>query len=194
MFLFYLAVIKDVTVFYVQSFSLEFFKRPFLVFIGFPLQRGRRSMQHTPSLGYSFCQVIRLEPYVFYPDKPVEAQITVNHMDTSDKSYVHDASVSWVEHVNYDKFTACVMTAGFNERMSYSNVTVDWLAYQGAPVGGVAGVQRISQWWTGTTCETVNFPTVSSFFFFFSLERFWYDLKMKTSEKQKQQKKGNRVI
>ena len=166
LFLFYLAVIKDVTIYYVQSFSLVF-KRPFLIFIGFPLQRGRRSMQHTPSLGYSFCQVIRLEPYVFYPDKPVEAQITVNHLDTSDKSYVHDASVSWVEHVNYDKFTACVMTAGFNERMSYSNVTVDWLAYQGAPVGGVAGVQRISQWWTGTTCETVNFPTVSSFFFFF---------------------------
>ena len=130
---------------------------------------------------------------MFYPDKPVEAQITVNHLDTSDKSYVHDASVSWVEHVNYDKFTACVMTAGFNERMSYSNVTVDWLAYQGAPVGGVAGVQRISQWWTGTTCETVNFPTVSTFFFF-SLERFWYDLEMKTSEKQKQLKKGNRVI
>ena len=193
MFLFYLAVIKDVTIYYGQSFSLVF-KRPFLIFIGFPLQRGRRSMQHTPSLGYSFCQVIRLEPYVFYPDKPVEAQITVNHLDTSDKSYVHDASVSWVEHVNYDKFTACVMTAGFNERMSYSNVTVDWLAYQGAPVGGVAGVQRISQWWTGTTCETVTFPTVSSFLFFFSLERFWYDLKMKTSEKHKQQKKGNRVI
>ena len=164
LFLFYLAVIKDVTIFYVQSFSLVF-KCPFLVLIGFPLQRGRRSMQHTPSLGYLFCQVIRLESYVFYPDKPVEAQITVNHLDTSDKSYVHDASVSWVEHVNYDKFTACVMTAGFNERMSYSNVTVDWLAYQGAPVGGVAGVQRISQWWTGTTCETVNFPTVSSFFF-----------------------------
>ena len=117
-------------------------------------------MPHIPSLGYSFCQVIRLEPFVFYPDKPIEAQITVNHLDTSDKSYVHDASVSWIEDVNSDKFTACVMTAGFNERMSYSNLTVDWLAYQGAPVGGVAGVQRISQWWTGTTCETVNFPSV----------------------------------
>ena len=121
-------------------------------------------MPHTPSLGYSFCQVIRLEPYVFYPDKPIEAQITVNHLDTSDKSYVHDASVSWIEDVNYDKFTACVMIAGFNERLSYSNVTVDWLAYQGAPLGGVAGVQRISLWWTGTTCETVNFPSVCTVF------------------------------
>lgn len=101
--------------------------------LGFPLQRGRLSMPHIPSLGYSFCQDIRLEPFAFYPDKPIEAQITVNHLDTSDKSYVHDASVSWIEDVNSDKFTACVMTAGFNERMSYSNVTVDWLAYQGAP-------------------------------------------------------------
>ena len=68
-------------------------------------------MPHIPSPGYSFCQVIRLEPFVFYPDKPIEAQITVNHLDTSDKSYVHDASVSWIEDVNSDKFTACVMTA-----------------------------------------------------------------------------------
>ena len=116
--------------------------------LGFPLQRGRRSMLHIPSLGYSFCQVIRLDPFVFYPDKPIETQITVNHLDTSDKSYVHDASVSWIEDVNSDKFTACEMTAGFNERMSFSNLTVDWLAYQGAPVCGVAGVQRTSQWWT----------------------------------------------
>ncbi|XP_078383750.1 uncharacterized protein LOC144666229 [Oculina patagonica] len=125
---------------------------------GFPFQRGRRHMPHIPSLGYSHCEVIRFKPYVFYPDKPIEMQITVNHIDTSDKSYVHDAAVSWVENVNYDTFTACVMAAGYNERKSHANVTVDWMAYQGAPVGGVAGNVRISQWWTGTTCETLNFP------------------------------------
>ena len=118
-------------------------------------------MPHIPSLGYSHCEVIRFKPYVFYPDKPIEVQIAVNHMDTSDKSYVHDAAVSWVETVNDDQFTACVMAAGFNERKSNANVTVDWMAYQGAPVGGVTGEVRMSQWWTGTTCETVTFPTVS---------------------------------
>ncbi len=118
-------------------------------------------MPHIPSLGYSHCEVIRFKPYVFYPDKPIEVQITVNHIDTSDKSYVHDAAVSWVENVDYDRFTACVMAAGFNERKSSANVTVDWMAYQGAPVGGVTGKVRMSQWWTGTTCETVNFPRVS---------------------------------
>ena len=88
-------------------------------------------------------------------------QITVNHVDTSDKSYVHDATVSWVENVNYEKFAACVMAAGFNERKSKANVTIDWLAYQGAPVGGIAGEVRLSQWWTGTTCQTVKLPAVS---------------------------------
>jgi len=126
---------------------------------GFPFQRGRRHMPHVPSLGYSYCEVIRFQPYVFYPDKPIEVQIAVNHIDTSDKTYVHDAAVSWVEDVNYDRFTACVMTAGFNERKSTANVTMDWIGYQGAPVGGVTGDVRISQWWTGTTCETVNFPS-----------------------------------
>ena len=118
-------------------------------------------MPHVPSLGYSHCEVIRFRPYVFYPDKPISVQIAVNHIDTSDKSYVHDAAVSWVENVYYHQFTACMMAAGFNERKWTANVTIDWIAYQGAPVGGVSGDVRISQWWTGTTCETINFPPVS---------------------------------
>ena len=132
-----------------------------MCFLAFSFQRGRRHMPHIPSLGYSHCHAIHFKPFVFYPDKPIQVQITVNHMDTSDKSYVHDAAVSWAENVNNDGFTACVMAAGYNERKSYANVTVDWMAYQGAPVGGVAGEVRISQWWTGTTCVTVMFPTVS---------------------------------
>ncbi|XP_022808410.1 uncharacterized protein LOC111345401 [Stylophora pistillata] len=129
---------------------------------GFPFQRGRHHMPHIPSLGYSHCEIIRLRPFVFYPDKPIEVQITVNHIDTSDKSYVHDAAVPWVENISTDQFTACVMAAGFNERKSNANVTLDWMAYQGAPVGGVAGEEQTSQWWTGTTCKAVNFPSFNS--------------------------------
>ena len=98
---------------------------------------------------------------MFYPDKPIQVQITVNHIDTSDINYVHDAAVSWIEDVTYGQFTACVMAAGYNERKSRANVSIDWIAYQGAPVGGVTGEVRMSQWWTGTTCKTVNFPSVS---------------------------------
>ena len=52
-------------------------------------------------------------------------------MDTSDKSYVHDVAVSWVENVTNDGVTACVMAAGYKEKKSYSDVTVDWMAYRG---------------------------------------------------------------
>ena len=135
-------------------------------FVGFPFQRDRRHMPHIPSLGYSHCEVIRFRPFVFYPDKPVQVQVTVNHIDTRDMNYVHDAAVSWIEGVTYEQFTACVMAAGFNERRSRANVSIDWIAYQGAPEGGVSGEERMSQWWTGTTCKTVRFPSVSDFFYF----------------------------
>ncbi|XP_073252197.1 uncharacterized protein [Porites lutea] len=126
---------------------------------GFPFQRARLHMPHIPSLGYSHCEVIHLRPYVYYPDKPLQVQLTVNHVDTRDMNYVHDAAVSWIEDVSYENFTACVMAAGYNERKSRANVSIDWIAYQGAPVGGISGEVRMSQWWTGTTCKTVNFPS-----------------------------------
>ena len=69
-------------------------------------------MPHIPSLRYSHYQAIRLEPFLFYQDKPIQVQITVNHMSTSNKSHVHDAAVSWIESVINNGFTACVMAAG----------------------------------------------------------------------------------
>ena len=98
---------------------------------------------------------------MFHPDKALGVQVTVNHTETSDKSYVYDAVVSWVENVSYNRFTACMMSAGYNERHANANVTVDWMVYQGTPVGGVANEVRLSQWWTGTTCKSVSFLSVS---------------------------------
>ena len=92
---------------------------------------------------------------MFYPDKALGVQVTVNHTETSDKSYVYDAVVSC-----YDRFTACMMAAGYNERHANANVTVDWMVYQGTPVGGVPDEVRLSQWWTGTTCKSVSFLSV----------------------------------
>ena len=68
--------------------------------------------------------------------------------------------MSRVENVNYDRFTACMMSASYNERQANANVTVDWMVYQGTPVGGVADEVRLSQWWTGTTCKSVSFLSV----------------------------------
>ena len=48
--------------------------------------------------------------------------------------------------------------AGRNDRSIQEFATVDWMAYQGAPDGGVAGKSRISQWWTGSQCKEVILP------------------------------------
>ena len=48
--------------------------------------------------------------------------------------------------------------AGRNDRATQEFATVDWMAYQGAPDGGVSGKTRMPEWWTGTKCEKVEFP------------------------------------
>ena len=54
--------------------------------------------------------------------------------------------------------------AGRNDRSIQEFATVDWMAYQGAPDGGVAGKSHISQWWTGSQCKEVNLPHVIVYF------------------------------
>ena len=38
---------------------------------------------------------------------------------------------------------------------------VDYIAFQEAPVDSVAGQFTISNWWDGTNCKKINFPSVS---------------------------------
>ncbi|CAH3019584.1 unnamed protein product [Porites evermanni] len=62
-----------------------------------------------------------------------------------------------------NNFTVCVTQAGRNEKRNGETfATVDWLAYQGAPDGGVSGEMDMPTWWTGTSCRTVSLPSVSS--------------------------------
>ena len=55
----------------------------------------------------------------------------------------------------------CTTAAGRNDRGTKEFATVDWMAYQGAPNGGVAGYTRIPEWWTGTKCVEISLPKVS---------------------------------
>ena len=55
----------------------------------------------------------------------------------------------------------CATAAGRNDRDTKEFATVDWMAYQGAPNGGVTGNTRIPEWWTGTRCIEINLPKVS---------------------------------
>ncbi|XP_078382811.1 uncharacterized protein LOC144665431 [Oculina patagonica] len=125
---------------------------------GFPLQKGRHKFQNIPSWAEDQCEVIKFEPFIFYPHKKIYIQLTVNHMKYSDATFVHEATTPWVESVNSTQFTACVTRAGRNDYPSDSFATIDWVAYQGSPSGGVVGEEMFSRWWTGTSCQTVTLP------------------------------------
>lgn len=79
-------------------------------------------------------------------------------------NFVHDAAVAWAEKINVYNFTLCALKAGRNDRATPDNgiTFVDYMAYQGAPTGAVAGEVVLKSWWEGTTCESVNLPSVSS--------------------------------
>ena len=48
--------------------------------------------------------------------------------------------MAWVEDLRENNFTICVTQAGRNEKKNVKTFAmVDWLAYQGAPDGGVSG-------------------------------------------------------
>ena len=142
---------------------LQVFVFLLLFFSGFPSQKGRHRLSHNPIWAEAVCEQVPLEPYVFYPDKPVHIQVSVNHVNFSDPAYVHEAVVAWVEDIMENNFTVCVTQAGRNEKRNGETfATVDWMAYQGAPDGGVSGEMDMPTWWTGTNCRTVSLPSVSS--------------------------------
>jgi len=60
-----------------------------------------------------------------------------------------------------NNFTVCVTQAGRNEKRNGETfATVDCLAYQGAPDGGVSGKMDMPTWQTGTSCRTVSLLSV----------------------------------
>ncbi|KAK3735154.1 hypothetical protein QZH41_007657 [Actinostola sp. cb2023] len=130
-----------------------------MLYPGFPLDKGRQYLSHVSSFAESHCEVVSLKPYTFYPDKPVHVQLTVNYINTSLPAKVHDATVTWTEQVSADNFTACITKTGRDDKQTNDITSVDWIAYQGAPNGGVTGKERFTQWWTGTKCRTLSLPS-----------------------------------
>ncbi|XP_067041439.1 uncharacterized protein [Acropora muricata] len=125
---------------------------------GFPVKTGRVALTRQVQWAETACETVKFPPFSFYPDKEVHVQIATNHWNNSLSNYIHEATVSWVQLVDYEGFQVCVTSAGRNDRATHEFATVDWLAYQGAPDGGVSGKTRMPQWWTGTKCEKVTFP------------------------------------
>lgn len=70
--------------------------------------------------------------------------------------------MAWVENINILNFTVCALKAGRNDRITPDggSTYVDYIAYQGAPVGAVAGEETLGNWWDGTTCKKIDLPPV----------------------------------
>ncbi|XP_028411848.1 uncharacterized protein LOC114534585, partial [Dendronephthya gigantea] len=120
----------------------------------FPITRGRRYVADVPNWSRSHCQTVKFDLLSFYPDKPVHVQISVSHVN--DSGQVHEAAVSWVEDVSDTHFKFCVMESGRNEGPPHGFATVEYMAYQGAPSGGLAGSMLIPEWWTGSKQKEIN--------------------------------------
>ena len=156
----------------------------FCSLVGFPVQRGRHEFKNTPSWAEDQCEVIKFEPFIFYPLKVIYVQLAVNHFNYSDASFVHEATTPWVESVNSTQFTACVTRAGRNDYPTDSFATVDWVAYQGAPPGGITGEETFSRWWTGTSCQTVTLPKVTDLFWLLAVWNVMQSFKRSISYSQ----------
>ena len=75
-----------------------------LTFPGFPVRRGRVALKRDVSWAETACEMVTFPPFSFYPDKEVQVQITTNHWNSTRTNYVHEATVHWVENVNYQNF------------------------------------------------------------------------------------------
>ncbi|XP_065841247.1 uncharacterized protein [Oscarella lobularis] len=125
---------------------------------GFSFQRGNVVARPSSKSSTTYdCETIFFNSHLFYPNKPIHALVTVDHRNAVDASYIHDAPVAWIDRLTNDSLTACVYVAGRSERHDTTDVSLDWLVYQGAPDGSMGGVFQLdSEWWTGTTCEKVT--------------------------------------
>ena len=89
--------------------------------LGFPVQTGRVSLIRRVKSAETACKVVKFPPFSFYPDKEVHVQITTDHWNISKKNFIHDATVSWVETVNFENFEVNILKEVFNSSIASSS-------------------------------------------------------------------------
>ena len=121
--------------------------------------------------------MVVFKPEDFASDSAVHVQVSVNYFNATG-NFVHDAAVAWAEGITYMNFSACALKAGRNDRLTPDKglTYVDYIAYQAAPKGAVAGEESLSKWWDGTTCTQVGLPQVGKSAFCFLILFLFIDL------------------
>ena len=84
------------------------------LFPGFPVKTGRVALTRQVQWAETACETVKFPPFSFYPDKEVHVQITTNHWNNSLSNYIHEATVSWVQLVDYEGFQVSKRLSSFN--------------------------------------------------------------------------------
>lgn len=109
---------------------------------------GRGTFTIVPFKEYE-CKSFAFNP-AYAPESTVRVQLGL-HEDDALPTY--EAAVSWVEKVTPSGFQACIATSG--PIASSRIVSLQWMAFIGNPAGGLAGIESVAMWTTGTKCEEV---------------------------------------
>ena len=132
---------------------------PSLFSLEFTMQRGRLAL-HLDTSDVQ-CKAAVFQNQTFNDFRRVHVQTTINYFNETG-SFVHDAAVTWAEKISSRGFSACVLKAGRLDREIPDNglTFIDYIAYEGAPKGAVAGEESLVSWWDGTHCRSVKIPEV----------------------------------
>ena len=84
------------------------------LFPGFPVKTGRVTLTRQVQWAETACETVKFPPFSFYPDKEVHVQITTNHWNNSLSNYIHEATVSWVQLVDYEGFQVSKRLSSFH--------------------------------------------------------------------------------
>ncbi|XP_068753208.1 uncharacterized protein [Montipora capricornis] len=105
------------------------------------------------------CRQVNLENSTLLENKLTHVHVSVNYFNTSGL-FTHEAAVAWTEAVTSSSFQVCVLTAGRLDRIPPDGglTFVDFIVYQGNPMGSITGHEVIPTWWDGTSCKEVILP------------------------------------
>ena len=96
------------------------------------------------------------KPFIF--NTPfTTAQLPNVHVQTAifyDQKLTYEATVSWVEQITENGFTACIETAG--PVVVSRAIKLQWMAYAGSPANGLAGSITAPLFTTGTECVDID--------------------------------------
>ncbi|KAK2556577.1 hypothetical protein P5673_021490, partial [Acropora cervicornis] len=123
----------------------------------FKFYRGRTSVYLGDTEAH--CRRVVFQNSTFLENKLVHIHVSVNYFNTSGL-FTHEAAVAWTEDISHSSFTVCALTAGRLDRIPPDGglTFVDFIAYQGNPLGSVTGHEVLDSWWDGTTCKEITLP------------------------------------